>query len=92
MVRITFERAPDNRRQGLRRRRRDAQRLVDELGARRQLLFDLAEVVLAEGEDHLDWQRTVQYRHEQFGETLLRQVRAGLFEQGHELLELVEDQ
>jgi hypothetical protein len=92
VVGVALERPPDDGRERIGGRRGDPQRLVDQLGARGQQFLDPAEIVLAEGEQHLDGQRAVQEPDEQLDEALLRRSQLRRVEQRHELLELVEDQ
>ena len=92
MIGVALERSPDDCRQLLGRRRGDAQRLVDEFWAGRQQLLDPAQIVLAKGEEDLDRQRPAQQPDEELDQTPLRVTGPGLVEQGHDLLELIEDQ
>jgi hypothetical protein len=92
VARIALEGAADDPRQGLVRRRSQPQRLVDEVRTVGQQLLDATEVVLAEDEQHLDRQRSADQADEQVHHALLEILRAGLLEERHELLELVEDE
>ncbi len=89
---VALERPADDRPERLARRRREAQRLVDQVRAGAEQLVDASEVVLAEDEQHLHGQVAVDQLDQQVDHTLPQRLGVRLVEQRHQLLELVEHQ
>jgi hypothetical protein len=89
-AREALERRTDDLLRAVNRWRHQADALIDEVGLLCQQRFEAREVVLTEGEEHLDAETTASQETDDRVDDLRLRVLS-VVEQGYELLELVED-